>query len=161
VRPPRREGTPIIVVGFCLAGLALTIVGLAVVWSFYRDFYAGDGHWGARGRVVGVACDEARGSSIVETAGNPPGGRPIPGARVSLYLVLNPDGSPDRESPWSEAGDANIDGNFVIGLLGDPRLKKAGLEVSAPGYQSAYLIYQTTEIQPQTFLVSMRPSACG
>lgn len=138
-----------------LAALILIIgTGLAVAC------YAGDGFWEARGHVVGVTCNDAKASSIVKNAVKPPGGRPLPGAKVSLYLVLKRDGTPDRESIWSEAGTTDSEGYFSLGQVGDPHLKRAGLEASAPGYQSAYAVYQATEVQPERFVALMRPESC-
>jgi hypothetical protein len=107
---------------------------------------------------------EAAESLILEFTGKPlpRGGRPLPGAKVRMLHKLEKGGRPAKdEGPWTREVVTDEQGAFEIQDYSAPyKESQVGLEVSLPGYRTAYQTYtDDADQEPQTFLILLAPDA--
>ena len=108
------------------------------------------------GRIVFL---DTPASSITEVVGNsvPSFGVPVLGAKVTLFHELS--GSlPVRDSTWVTSVDADKTGKFHLSDYATPGKENlVGLEVTAPGYETAFTTYvDYADPDEQFFLVVLR-----
>ena len=108
------------------------------------------------GRIVFL---DGPASSITEVVGNsiPSIGAAVAGAKVTLFHELNGN-LPVRDSTWVASVDADTTGNFHLSDYATPGKKNlVGLEVSAPGYETAFTTYvDYADPDEQYFIVVLR-----
>jgi hypothetical protein len=106
--------------------------------------------------------EEAPVSSVTEIVGSSfpkIGGVPVENATVTLFHELRED-LPVRNSVWHTSRKSNLNGRFEVSDYGPAgKESRVGLEITAPGYDTAYATY-ADHIDPdeQYFLVVLRRS---
>jgi hypothetical protein len=81
--------------------------------------------------------------------------RGVAGARIALFHSLKQDDSPDRDSVWQAATEADERGFFELSSYAAPGERNlVGLEVSAPGFETVYrAFWDLHDVEPQVFVV--------
>lgn len=110
----------------------------------------------AVGRVVFIDGEE---SSITEVVGGPipMRGTPVEHATVTMFHELDGE-TPVRASTEVAIVTTGADGTFrIVSHASAGTVNRVGLEVRAPGYETAYVAYlDYAEPDEQTFLVVLR-----
>lgn len=110
--------------------------------------------------VVGaVVVVDGQSPGISEIVGGPIPriGTPVPDATVTLHHALH-DGQPARDATSSVTTTADAAGHFELRVIaGSGTTKLVGLEVSAPGHETAFTTFvDYAEPDAQYFLVVLR-----